>query len=191
MGQVNLVLEIVKGSRQAASLIVDEQKSHFIRVKIYRQGKHIGQQKFTFSGTGGSRHQSMGTLVLLMKIQHKFRPVGSDSDGHREARHRIVGTPALRNIQILDASHAEHFQKSEGFRKGIGLGNQPKLRVCQYPHAGKGFFFVKIIEDKGLILLVQLPDVDHVIDEALFLLFVQFEDDGTLLGHIRETGDQA
>ena len=181
MGQVNLVLEIVKGSRQAASLIVDEQKSHFIRVKIYRQGKHIGQQKFTFSGTGGSRHQSMGTLVLLMKIQHKFRPVGSDSDGHREARHRIVGTPALRNIQIFNASHAEHFQKSEGFRKGIG----------QYPHAGKGFFFVKIIENKGLILLVQLPDVDHVIDEALFLLFVQFEDDGTLLGHIRETGDQA
>ena len=99
--------------------------------------------------------------------------------------------PAFCDIQILDTSHAKHFQKRDGFRQGIGLGYQPEPGICQHAHTLQGFFFFKIIYKKRFILFIQLPDIDEFVPNALFCLFIQLQNDRALFGHIRKTGDQA
>ena len=94
MGQMDSTLGVHKGIRQAAALIVDQNKGGFIGAEVHRQGQNIGNDKFRFTGTGGTGHQAVGTLVLFVQVQGKQIAVRAPANGNRQGFHRVVPLPS-------------------------------------------------------------------------------------------------
>ena len=61
--------KLCKQVRHASALIIDQQESRLMRMKIHCQRQDIGLHDFRLSGTGGSRHQPVWAVGFLMKVQ--------------------------------------------------------------------------------------------------------------------------
>ena len=153
MGQMNAPVLILKGVRQSAALVVDEDERHLIRAEIDRHREDVCDQKLRFSGTGHTGHQTVGPLPGLVEVQGKQPSVCADADGDGQGFHRVVLHPAAQRIQVLHPTGAEHLQKCHHIGQRIVGGTDHQLQPHNFPHSPVGGGVVAEIRFKILVVL--------------------------------------
>ena len=150
MKRASITVLFVKGIRQAAAFVVDQQKGHFIRAEIDSHRKNIGYDEFRFAGTRHTCHQTMRALPLFVQVEHKKLTARANTDRCCQTAGRVAVRPAFEKVQVLHLAYAEHLQKSEGLGQSITPRDRHQAGVGQFFHAGCVAFLIVSIQFKLL-----------------------------------------
>ena len=143
-----------------SSLIVDQQKSNLIRMKIHRQRQDVTLNQLRLPGAGGSCHQTVRTVRLLMQVQKQDIVLRPHPQRHRQRFVRLIPSPAILDIKFFWMPDPVHF------KKGDLLWNMAcnPLLMYQYAQISRHPFKVRIpviIQPKPLLQVLPFFRQEH------------------------------
>ena len=184
MRQMDAAGLILKGTGQAAALVVDEQEGHLVGAEVDRHGQDVGDDELRLAGAGHAGHQAVGALTLFVQVQHEQLAVGAHAHRRSQAAGGVAVGPALEQVQVFHLAHAEHLQEGEGLGQAVAACDGHQAGVGQLFHAGKVAVLAVAVQRELLGRLVRVQQVVGLMGAG----GAHAEDAGALLGLLLKGG---